>query len=351
MNDLYFKMKALILNGTLKNGDKLPSIRKTAIEEGLASNTVLKVYRKLVEDGFLVATNRSGYCIIHSAKGVFEYPVLYVLNRANIINYSDILYREITNALKIELEKNNAILEVFLYDPKDENILLDQIKKKKYSGLIIDNNVGSVITAFQNSQLPVILIDDSLNRLKVDSIVQPGFMGANTGAKFLLEQNIKDVIWIGLKREGSHSEIRYAGAYSALTLKRRNFDQEVFLDFDDVMNYNKIKETIDRAKKPCGVCCYWRPFTLALISYCQKNNLIIGKDVHVVSWACQEVYRDGFKKHLANDLNMNFVTWSVKDLGSIVIKKLIDLQQNPNQPTTEQTLPVYLKTIDEMNKL
>ncbi len=52
-----------ILEGRLPPGDPVPSIRELAHSLGVARNTVLLAYEQLVEEGFLVPRERSGYYV------------------------------------------------------------------------------------------------------------------------------------------------------------------------------------------------------------------------------------------------------------------------------------------------
>ncbi len=54
---------AAILGGQLPPGEPLPSSRKLAHQLGIARNTVMLTYQKLLDDGFLVSRERSGYYV------------------------------------------------------------------------------------------------------------------------------------------------------------------------------------------------------------------------------------------------------------------------------------------------
>ncbi len=57
------KIVAAIITGKLIEGDAFPSSRVLAQKNGVSRTTVVLVYEKLVEDGFLISKNRSGYFI------------------------------------------------------------------------------------------------------------------------------------------------------------------------------------------------------------------------------------------------------------------------------------------------
>ena len=52
-----------ILGGHMPAGSPLPSCRKLAIQLGVARNTVVLAYQQLVDEGYLIARERSGYYV------------------------------------------------------------------------------------------------------------------------------------------------------------------------------------------------------------------------------------------------------------------------------------------------
>ncbi len=54
------QLTAQIGDGTLRPGDRLPTVRALAEELGIAPNTVARAYRELEDDGLLVGRGRAG---------------------------------------------------------------------------------------------------------------------------------------------------------------------------------------------------------------------------------------------------------------------------------------------------
>ena len=57
------RIQALIREGTLKPGDRLPSVRKLKQQLSVSMSTVLEAYRLLEDRGFIVARPQSGYYV------------------------------------------------------------------------------------------------------------------------------------------------------------------------------------------------------------------------------------------------------------------------------------------------
>ncbi|MCM3661572.1 GntR family transcriptional regulator [Georgenia satyanarayanai] len=61
------QLTAQITTGTLKPGDRLPTVRRLAGDLEIAPNTVARAYRELEADGLIVGRGRSGTFVIDPA--------------------------------------------------------------------------------------------------------------------------------------------------------------------------------------------------------------------------------------------------------------------------------------------
>lgn len=68
---IYEFLKAEILRGNLKAGDKLPSSRGLAFEHHISRNTVENAYSQLVSEGYIEAKEKSGYYVCN-IKNLFD---------------------------------------------------------------------------------------------------------------------------------------------------------------------------------------------------------------------------------------------------------------------------------------
>jgi GntR family transcriptional regulator len=65
---LHDKVVAMILEGTLAEGDALPSVRSVAAEHTLNPLTVLKGYQQLVDEGLVEKRRGRGMCVTMGAR-------------------------------------------------------------------------------------------------------------------------------------------------------------------------------------------------------------------------------------------------------------------------------------------
>ena len=70
---LYQCLKEDILNGKLAEGEKMPSKRQLAKENGISVRTVINAYEQLQMEGYLQSRERSGYYVVSD----FDSPLRY----------------------------------------------------------------------------------------------------------------------------------------------------------------------------------------------------------------------------------------------------------------------------------
>ena len=68
------RLQSLIREGTLKPGDRLPSVRKLKQQLSVSMSTVLEAYRLLEDQGFIVARPQSGYYVKTTALALLDEP-------------------------------------------------------------------------------------------------------------------------------------------------------------------------------------------------------------------------------------------------------------------------------------
>lgn len=59
-DQIYQQIKAIITSGRLAKGEKLPSVRQVALDLGVATGTVAKVYKLLEREGLVISRAGGG---------------------------------------------------------------------------------------------------------------------------------------------------------------------------------------------------------------------------------------------------------------------------------------------------
>lgn len=65
--DIYRQLRALIVSGQLAANERLPTVRQTAADLGVAPGTAAKAYKMLEQDGLVVSRTAAGTRVAASA--------------------------------------------------------------------------------------------------------------------------------------------------------------------------------------------------------------------------------------------------------------------------------------------
>lgn len=85
---LYQCIRADILSGKLAEGEKMPSKRQLAHENGVSLRTVMNAYDQLMMEGYLVSRERSGYYVVSDFSPVLRYQTLPEELLEKYVNYA-----------------------------------------------------------------------------------------------------------------------------------------------------------------------------------------------------------------------------------------------------------------------
>ena len=66
------QIQELILTGTLRAGDRVPSVRKLSRQQNISVSTVLEAYRRLEDSGVIEARPQSGFFVRRAPASVEE---------------------------------------------------------------------------------------------------------------------------------------------------------------------------------------------------------------------------------------------------------------------------------------
>ncbi len=99
-------LKKLILTGSLKENDVIPSVRKLAGEFAINVNTVQRAYRELEQEGYIYSVPGKGNFVAKVSEGIYEKNLDEIRNELNTI-------LEKAKILDIPKEKIDNIVKEF----------------------------------------------------------------------------------------------------------------------------------------------------------------------------------------------------------------------------------------------
>lgn len=89
--------KRLILSGSLKENDAIPSVRKLAAEFAINVNTVQRAYRELEQEGYIYSIPGKGNFVAKVNDDIFK---------KNLVDIKENLYEVLEKAKILDISKN-----------------------------------------------------------------------------------------------------------------------------------------------------------------------------------------------------------------------------------------------------
>lgn len=224
--DIYEYIKEKILNGDLKAGEKLPSLRQVSIKKRLNTSTVLKGYEMLEREGFIFKILGKGSFVSKNRDFSINLESRLILERASITeevkkNLIDFSKDDIDLTKLIGLDLKNIMLKILILNDdifEDKNLK----KRERLSEIIADFLENSDIFI---SKEEVVVLNSS-------------------------QQCLNTVLKLFFKRKGERTVVvSNPTKYKALNLfKEKSIVKGIHLledgwdfeDFEDILKNNKI---------------------------------------------------------------------------------------------------------------
>ncbi len=272
---MFLKYEKIILHikesvscGLLNVGDPLPSINSVCAKFNTARDTVVKAYKVLKDDGLIESKPGKGFFLIRSTTD-FKPTIFLLLNSFN--PYMEVLY----NGFKQELGENYKV-DVFFHHNNIEvfRTLITENRGKYHSYVIkpfLCQDVPQIIDMLEDEYILIIDRDDFIQP-SYSYLCQDFSKGFLLGLKAVLPK---------LKR---YNNINY------LHSKKNPHpleSEEILLDF---CKENSLKLSIRDGVSPTFVnpkevyIVLSDDEMLQILTICKEKNLIIGRDVGIISY-------------------------------------------------------------------
>lgn len=161
---LYYMIKNMIVGGEYKSGEKLPSKRVIADKNGVSVITVEKAYEMLIDEGYIISKERSGY----------------------YVSSLDIQFTNHLNSSRRSIKQLEENTEVFPLENFEYSLWFKTIRK------VISEKGEKLFIKSQNKGCPVLrnAISEYLNRYR-GMIADPERIIIGSGSEQLYETVVK----------------------------------------------------------------------------------------------------------------------------------------------------------------
>lgn len=99
---IYDHFRGLIVSGRLGSGERLPTVRQTAADLGVAAGTAARAYKQLERDGFVISRTAAGTRVDPSASLLPGVVVTRIRELVTIANGEGAHIEDVLTALRAE---------------------------------------------------------------------------------------------------------------------------------------------------------------------------------------------------------------------------------------------------------
>lgn len=97
---IYERLRGLIASGSLGRGERLPTVRQTAADFGVAAGTAARAFRQLEQDGLVVTRKGGGTRVAEAASPLPAPLVVKVRELVELADESGIALDDVQSALR-----------------------------------------------------------------------------------------------------------------------------------------------------------------------------------------------------------------------------------------------------------
>ncbi|HIT91267.1 MAG TPA: GntR family transcriptional regulator [Candidatus Merdenecus merdavium] len=287
------ELRASMLRGDIKSGDKLPSENQLSTQYNISRHTVRKALAILENEGLIVAYHGKGTYCSNRVRQLKPSK-----NIAVITTYiSDYIFPRLIQGIDRVLTEDgySIILKNTRNSRMNEAKCLEDILSKDIDGLIIEPSKSQIICRHKHLydlldeyKIPYVFIQGIYPQMKhKPHIIMDDCKGGYLLTKYLIELGHKHIIGI-FKADDTQGSERHRGYVKALQEAGRLYDPQMVIWFHTEDRMSKPVLSLDmiigEGRPFDGVVCYNDEIALEIIKLLQKRGMSVPKEVSVTGY-------------------------------------------------------------------
>ncbi len=318
------ELQSLIVQGSVKMGESLPTLRELTASYKCSPNTAQKALKELEEAGFVYNKGRKGYIV--TAKQHMQ-------NKDGCIGYvssldQEMIYGQRENliiALQKEAHLRGKSLLLLSKDEFKTRDICSYLLKRNIQGLIFEEIEEESLGDLFEVGLPMIYsgVFNSVNENPIDVIQQDDYQGGRLAAQYFIDKGHQEFAWFGPKFISDSSRQRFMGVLSVWLENGLNLGTEWSSDlFDEENLREQAYKLLTAPNRPKAILCLWHSPCILLHQVAKEFGLKSPVDVEIVGWA-EEAELKNFERYAPGFLEHNAViVWSSKIMSQVMISRL-----------------------------
>lgn len=336
----YIKKK--ISEGSLKDGDRVPSENALTKKFSVSRDTVRRGFKELEEEGVLISVRGSG-TFVRVRKYINSNRIAVVTTYVE--NY---IFPKIIMGIEGALSKHGYTMQLSFTNnqfEKERDVLLDIIEKEDVAGIIMEpvrsalpNPNLDCYAKLKEKGIPVLFINSYYREMDIPHVSLDDEAMGYMATKYLIDKGHSKIGAL-LKMDDGQGHLRFSGFSKACyeTGEKNPSERVVWYDTADEKNIELEGAHIEARLKDCtAVFCYNDKVARDYIEYLSKKGKSVPKDVSVISMDNSELSEYG-------DVKITSCHHPKEELGRAAAENLLQLIVNPKYEATEE----FVTTVNE----
>ncbi|MDD5645322.1 MAG: GntR family transcriptional regulator [bacterium] len=286
-------LKKDLAAGKYKNAEMIPSERVLVGKYKISRSTVRKALSRLVSEGWLYSVPGTGTFVSENFPGEFSSARSKSKSVACILKTSNSpldspYYSKIFRSMQDEAAESGYHLSFYSFVRESRAELVKVVKERKLDGVIIIGYMGrNIILDVYRNKIPMVLIDNQLDRKGVTAIVPDNYGGAFRATSYLIGLGHKAVWFMGGDMKDCAVEERFRGYRDALKHSGISFSPEYCIKSHYRVNdgYNSMVKILRSGKVPSAVLCINDESAVgALKAIREKSSLSVPEDISLLGF-------------------------------------------------------------------
>ncbi len=294
----------------------LPSERDLARTLGVSRTTVRHALGLLESEGLVRAEHGRGYRRLPRSTALGAGSRIAILRPVGAGGISETL----TRSLEREALARGAQLLSLGPAELSTASLADSLLEARVWGVVLTLDDPGLQRAVAEAGLPCVAVDCASREPDIDYVMQDNFGGAMQAAEHLIGRGRRRIAWFGPVRQTPQSLERFAGAGCAFTKHGLELSRDMVVSPEGDLE-TAARELLSRADRPDGVLAMWMGHAVAVCRAARELGLAPGRDLDLVGWANEEVYREELRRELGPEAPP-MVVWSTDEMARIAIARL-----------------------------